>query len=148
MYRSRFRKFIGCIFCSLISGSLYSNYVGFVAIVKGKSMEPTLNPNNSVCSDIVYVSKLLPVTVNDIVAFKHEDKCLIKRIKAKPGDVVIYDYGNLQIQIQPNNFWVIGDGSHSIDSEHFGPISSDQVLGVVTRIIWPPKHWKKLITHD
>lgn len=78
-------------------------------------MSPTINNHALViATGLIYLFKT--PSVNDIVAIKYGDKILIKRIK----------------KIKKNKYNVEGDNrKDSLDSNHFGFVSKDKILGKV-----------------
>lgn len=82
-------------------------------------MEPALKNNNIVLvSNLFYIFK--EPKVNDIVAFKFNNKKMVKRIS----------------QIKDNQYFVIGDNiNDSLDSRKIGFIDRKNILGKVFKII-------------
>lgn len=82
-------------------------------------MSPTIKHNNFVLvSGLMYLFK--NPAVNDIVAFKHTNSILIKRIT----------------KILENKYFVKGDNpKDSLDSKQIGLISKKQILGKVIYIL-------------
>lgn len=128
--------------------------------VTGISMEPTLNDE-----DIIVLMKTNKLETGDLCAFSYQNKILIKRIIATPGDyVVIEDDGTVLVngkildepyisekslgecdiefpyQVPEKKFFVMGDHrATSIDSRNsvIGCIEKDQIVGRVFVKIWP-----------
>ncbi|KAG0660725.1 hypothetical protein C6P45_001534 [Maudiozyma exigua] len=123
-----------------------------VSQIKGKSMRPTLNPNDN-STDWVLVKLFRPRhrERNDIILFRApSDPNVIycKRIKGLSNDALYLDHKDMvannksQLTLVPNgHLWVEGDNTHSVDSRSFGPISDGLVLGKVLCVIWPPERW-------
>ncbi|KAI0102090.1 mitochondrial inner membrane protease subunit-like protein [Nemania sp. FL0031] len=64
----------------------------------------------------------------------------VKRIVGLEGDVVKtrspYPYST--VTIPQGHIWVEGDGGeHSLDSNYYGPISTNLIIGKVTHLVWP-----------
>ena len=140
-------------------------FVGRPYIVRGSSMEPTLNEG-----DRVFVVKYrFSMTPNrgDVIVLKNvrgSDELLIKRVVAIAGDQVTSSSGNLVVNgryrhgstnyydapeyslIVPDGFiFVMGDNeAHSFDSRSFGPVPVKDVVGRAFIIFWPPGDLKKL----
>lgn len=130
--------------------------------IYGDSMEPTLDTG-----DVVVGSKLADMQQGDLVAFYLNNKILVKRLIAKPGDWVdIADDGTVSVNGQPLNepylpagdlskghvnitlpyqvpdgrYFVMGDNrAESLDSRvsEVGCVATDQVVGKLELRIWP-----------
>jgi signal peptidase I len=105
-----------------------------VVTVTGVSMEPALAPG-----DRVLVRRLCwaPVKSGDILVFRDPDgRRAIKRVAALAGDVVPDSVrsatGGAEL-VPPGMLVLLGDGTRSGDSRHWGFISAGQVLGLVVR---------------
>ena len=130
--------------------------------IEGTSMEPTL-----VNGDIVLLAKTTRFERGDLCAFTWNNKLLVKRVIALPGDWIEIDTdGTLYLngdkldepyvehkalgecdlqfpfQVPPEQYFVIGDmRESSVDSRNtvIGCISKDQIVGKVFFRIWPFK---------
>ena len=108
----------------------FSDNIGSIQIVAGRSMQPTLNPSSdSLFLDMVWVSKMKEFKKGDVVVLmdpvRETPTRIIKRVS--------------QISHDGNSIFVLGDNAdHSTDSRAFGPVPSVMVKGVVTRVIFPP----------
>jgi signal peptidase I len=115
--------------------------------------------------DIVLSYKKSEIEQSDIIAFYYNNKILIKRVIAGPGDTVdidgqgnVYvngelleeeylakkDFGNSDqtypLQVADNSWFVLGDErSTSMDSRMsaIGTISEEQIIGKIVLRIWP-----------
>ena len=131
---------------------------GFV--VYGDSMEPALYEG-----DVLLAIPHAPLQPGDLVAFRHEDRILIKRAIAGPGEQIevltdgnvilngvplsepyarYSDRGvndmNYPLDIPSASWFVMGDNrGSSVDSRSniLGLIGEDQILGKVAFRIWP-----------
>ncbi len=124
--------------------------------VNGKSMYPTLKPN-----EIMILNKIgLNKGINrwDIVVVKEDNKYIIKRVIGLPNESVAYIDGKLyinkkevednysktttrdfnEIYLKDNEYFVMGDNRiKSADSRMIGPVTKDQILGKTSLIIFP-----------
>ena len=128
--------------------------------IYGSSMNPTLSQGN-----VVVAVKSSSFKTGDIVAFYWNNKILIKRAIAMPGDWVdIDDEGNVSVngkvidepylqdkalgqcditlpyQVPDGGIFVMGDNrSVSVDSRSttIGVVSDEQIVGKIVFRIWP-----------
>lgn len=128
--------------------------------VYGSSMSPTLEEGNIVAS-----VKSKEFNTGDVIAFYYNNKILVKRVIAGPGDWVDVEkdgtvivngeeleepyldekaYGDTNIELPyqvPDGRWfVMGDHrSVSVDSRNksIGPVSAEQIVGRLVYKIWP-----------
>ena len=128
--------------------------------IYGNSMTPTLEDGQ-----IVFSMKTSEMTPGDIVAFYYNNKILVKRVVAGPGDWVDIDengtvYINevelqepylaekalgdpdieLPYQVPDGRFFVLGDHrATSVDSRHMavGCVSEEQGVGKIVFRVWP-----------
>jgi len=130
--------------------------------VSGSSMEPTLSDE-----DVIILFQNNQFETGDLVGFYYQNKLLLKRVIAGPGDIVdIDEKGNVYVndelidepyvtekslgetdldypyQVPENRYFVMGDNrSTSIDSRSsaIGCVETDQIVGKVVLRIWPLK---------
>lgn len=130
--------------------------------IYGSSMTPTLQDGQ-----IVFSLKTGDMTPGDVIAFYYNNKILIKRVIANPGDWVdiaedgtVYvneqeleepylsekSFGDADIelpyQVPDGKLFVMGDHrSTSADSRHtsVGCVAEDQIVGKVIFRVWPLK---------
>ncbi len=128
--------------------------------ISGDSMEPTLSDG-----DVVVLFKSEKFETGELIAFYYQNKLLIKRVIAGPGDVINIDNeGNVYVndelldepyvtekaqgeeendypyQVQEGQYFVLGDNrATSIDSRSsaIGCIKADQIEGKIVLRIWP-----------
>jgi signal peptidase I len=128
--------------------------------IYGTSMTPTLTDG-----DIVFTLKSSEFSTGDVLAFYYNNKILVKRVIAGPGDWVdIDDEGNVYVngeaidepylveralgecdiklpyQVPDSRWFVMGDHrSTSVDSRSttVGCVAQEQVVGRVLFRVWP-----------
>lgn len=168
LHRLKYKKRFGHVLRSTIYGLLVVAALSVllatllmpVMQVSGTSMTPTL-----VDGDILCLVKTSDMHVGDLCGFYWQNKLLIKRIIAKPGDFVDIDAeGNVYVnssllsepyisgkslgecdlefpyQVPDNRFFVMGDHrSTSIDSRSsaIGCVEKSQIVGRVAVRVWP-----------
>ena len=129
-------------------------------VIYGSSMSPTLEEK-----DLVLAIPNAQLKDGDLVAFKHEDRILVKRIAAGPGESVevlsdghvrrngydlnepyaLYaesgtDDQSYPLTVPSGSWFVLGDNrGNSVDSRSsiIGTIENDRMLGKVFLRIWP-----------
>lgn len=165
-YKIRYHRAIRSTIIALITvaaTAVILSYVLFPILrIYGHSMTPTLADGQ-----IVLTMKGSRFQTGDVIALYYNNKILVKRVIAGPGDWVDIDKdGNvsvndqkldepyvsdkalgecnidLPVQVADNRWFVMGDHrSVSIDSRNtaVGMISDEQVVGKVLLRLWPLK---------
>lgn len=165
-YRRRYNRTLKSTVAALIVVAALSVLVATlwmpVLQIYGKSMVPTLTDG-----EIVITVKNRHFDCGDIVAFYHENKLLVKRCIAGPGDWVdIDEKGNVSVnekplkepylqskalgetnidlpyQVPDERWFLMGDNRDvSIDSRNtaVGAVARDQIVGEIVFCIWPLK---------
>ncbi|KAI0776002.1 LexA/Signal peptidase [Trametes elegans] len=128
-------------------GIFVTEYGLNVKAVRGRSMQPTLNPDDSPWRDIVLFdsySVRLAQEYNrgDIVALKspRDSKLIVKRIVALEGDVVktLPPYPDAEVRVPKGHAWVEGDEPfRTEDSNRFGPVPLGLIQSRLAFILWP-----------
>lgn len=138
--------FILCLF-------IFTRFVG-LAYVSGSSMEPTYKDGSFVVMEPYRNDQ--PIKRGDVVVVKESSygRLFIKRVVALPGDMVCAEKGRLYVNGKPeeddfplfndpgilsssitlgnDEYFIMGDNRpHSTDSRSFGPVSADDVIGIV-----------------
>lgn len=166
------RMFVGLLILAVIVGLLGLIRSGKLKTynVASGSMEPTLQ-----IGDLVFVSSRPFYDKDDIVAFPHPNEPhadpLVKRVVGVAGDVikvqsgVLYINGEAQIsgnvttnrinvedtltKVPDGHIFMLGDNrNESEDSLNFGAVDEETVIGKLSFIYWPLKHWGKVKNHD
>lgn len=137
-------------------------------IVKGQSMEPTLQNNNYLFLYTKAYKDKLPDYEDIIVTHSIlEDDRIIKRVIGLPGDTIkvednvvyrngvaldepyINEPGNIpgdcEVTVPNNEIFVMGDNrAHSTDSRYIGTIPMDDVIGKAVYRLFPFSEMGKL----
>ncbi|MCC8151729.1 MAG: signal peptidase I [Lachnospiraceae bacterium] len=166
-YQKRYRQTIRTTIYALIVVAAVAVLIATMFLpvlqVSGSSMEPTLEDG-----DIIVLVETGDFETGDLVGFYYQNKLLLKRVIAGPGDVVdIDEKGNVYVndelldepyvtekalgesdreypyQVPDGRYFVMGDNrATSIDSRStaIGCIETDQIVGKVIFRIWPLNH--------
>ena len=160
----RLARFIGELLQTLVVAAIIFLGVNLVTArirVEGSSMEPTLHD-----AELVVVNRLAYRWADpqrgDIVVFRfplEPERRFIKRIIGLPGEYVVIHDGQVTIdgvtldepyiaapprysgewEIQPGQVFVLGDNrNNSSDSQSWGPLPVEQLIGKATLVYWPP----------
>lgn len=167
-YRRRYNRTLKSTVAALVVVAALSVLVATlwmpVLQIYGKSMAPTLTDG-----EIVITVKNRHFDSGDIVAFYHENKLLVKRCIAGPGDWVnIDEEGNVTVneklleepylqtkalgetnielpyQVPDERWFLMGDNRDvSIDSRNtvVGAVAKDRIVGEIVFRIWPLKEF-------
>ena len=163
-YKSRYRSVLRSTVYTLITVAAVAILVATLWLpvfqIYGNSMAPTLQDGEIIFS--VKTSKLEP---GDIISFYYNNKILVKRVIARPGDWVdIDEAGNvllngvpleepyleekalgdcdipLPYQVPDGKYFVMGDHrSISVDSRStaVGCVAQEQIVGKILFRVWP-----------
>ncbi|MCD8018109.1 MAG: signal peptidase I [Clostridiales bacterium] len=163
-YQKRYRQTIRTTIYALIVVAAVAVLIATMFLpvlqVSGTSMEPTLEDG-----DVIVLIKTGDFETGDLVGFYYQNKLLLKRVIAGPGDIVdIDDKGNVYVndellnesyvtekalgesdreypyQVPDGRYFVMGDNrTTSIDSRStaIGCIETDQIVGKVIFRMWP-----------
>lgn len=163
-YQKRYRSVLRSTIYTLVTVAAVAILVATLWLpvlqIYGSSMTPTLTDGQ-----IVFSLKTSEMEPGDIVAFYYNNKILIKRVIAEPGDWVNIDaegtvYVNdhelaepyltekawgdpdiaLPYQVPDGKLFVMGDHrSTSVDSRHtaVGCVAEEQIVGKIVFCIWP-----------
>lgn len=162
--RKRARIMIALIILLVLMGVNLAIGTGRLQIerVISGSMEPTLQISDVVLADRHAVPKRHDIVI--VTDPEQPGEKLIKRIIGMPGDTVQLEHGILYVngkedfsaQVSENTIhwtdvrvrvplgkvFVMGDNrNNSYDSLNFGPVSEDDIRGVMIATVWPPKRW-------
>jgi signal peptidase I len=170
-YRKRYRKTFRSTICTLITVAAVAVLVATLWLpvlqIYGTSMAPTLTDG-----DVVVSLKSGKFNTGDVIAFYYNNKILVKRVIAGPGDWVdIKDDGTVYVndveldepyvvekalgdcnitlpyQVPESRVFVMGDHrSVSIDSRNtaVGCVSEEQIVGRLVMRLWPFDQFGKI----
>lgn len=163
-YKQRYRVVLKSTIYTLITVAAVAVLVATLWLpvlqIYGSSMTPTLQDG-----EIVFSVKTADLEQGDIIAFYYNNKILVKRVIAGPGDWVHIDengnvsvndilleepylqeksYGDADIefpyQVPDGKIFVMGDHrSTSVDSRHtaVGCVAEEQIVGKIVFRVWP-----------
>lgn len=159
-YMSAVTSTLGTLAVVAALAVLISSLLLPVMQISGDSMEPTLSDG-----EIIVLVKTDDFKTGDLCSFSWNNRTLIKRIIAGPGDWVEIDtegnvYVNQKLLVEPyvtekslgecdiqfpyqvpdHHYFAMGDHrATSIDSRNtvIGSINSDQIIGKVMFRVWP-----------
>ncbi len=163
-YRKRYATVIRSTLYTLITVSAIAVLVAMLWLpvlqIHGSSMTPTVNDQ-----DIIVSLKGTDFSCGDVVAFYYNNKILVKRVIALPGDWVdIDEKGNVYVngalidepyldeksfgqcdielpyQVPAAKYFVMGDHrSISVDSRNtaVGCVAEEQIVGKIAFRVWP-----------
>lgn len=163
-YRQRYQVVLKSTVYSLITVAAVAVLVATLWLpvlqISGNSMTPTLQDG-----EIVFSVKTSELERGDIVAFYYNNKILVKRFIAGPGDWVDIDesgtvyvngealeepylveksFGDTDIelpyQVPDGKIFVMGDHrATSVDSRHtvIGCVAEEQIVGKIIFRVWP-----------
>lgn len=165
-YRHRYQNVLKSTVYTLITVSAIAILVATLWLpvlqIYGSSMTPTLSDGQ-----IVFTVKTSDLEKGEVIAFYYNNKILVKRVIAGPGDWVNMDpdgtvyvndvaldepyieekaYGDCNIelpyQVPDGKIFVMGDHrSTSVDSRNtaVGCVAQEQIVGKIVFRIWPLK---------
>lgn len=163
-YKYRYRTVLKSTIYTLITVAAIAVLVATLWLpvlqIYGSSMTPTLQDG-----EIIFTLKTSEFETGDVVAFYYNNKILVKRVIAGPGDWVNMDedgtvyvngelldepylvekaYGECNIefpyQVPDSKIFVMGDHrSTSVDSRNtaVGCVSEEQIVGKILFRVWP-----------
>ncbi|KAI1409081.1 LexA/Signal peptidase [Hypoxylon sp. FL1857] len=128
---------------------MFNHYVGELAWIQGPSMYPFLNAekDQTTRNDIVFEYKFnaqYGLRRGMIVTFwnpYNPEQKVVKRIVALEGDIIRTrsPYPSPTVRVPLGHVWVEGDGGERLsrDSNDYGPISTNLIIGRITHVLWP-----------
>uniref|UniRef100_A0A7S2ADR5 Mitochondrial inner membrane protease subunit 2 n=1 Tax=Alexandrium andersonii TaxID=327968 RepID=A0A7S2ADR5_9DINO len=115
----------------------------WVYCVDGRSMDPTLNPQDTFLNrcfrDWVLVFRNAEFQKGDIVVLRDPatDRRIVKRLVAQEHEFVPQSNGGYCF-VPPGHCWVEGDNpGMSVDSRSFGPVPMGLLDALVVSVFWP-----------
>lgn len=163
-YKRRYRSVLKSTLYTLITVAAVAVLVATLWLpvlqIYGSSMTPTLRDG-----EIVFSVKTTDMVPGDVIAFYYNNKILVKRVIAGPGDWVnispdgtVYVNGEmleepyleekafgdadieLPYQVPDGRIFVMGDHrATSVDSRHIavGCVAEEQIVGKIVFRVWP-----------
>lgn len=149
------------LFLTIAAILLFRFFIATPFLIRGASMEPTLEDRNLVILDRASY-RLRKPEVGEIVIFHPPGRRIsfIKRIVGLPGDLIeirnmtVLRNGfevdepyllnrekmhPLTVRLGPDEYFVLGDNrGASSDSREWGPLPRQRISGRVLAVIWPP----------
>mmetsp|Transcript_97063 Transcript_97063/g.270078 ORF Transcript_97063/g.270078 Transcript_97063/m.270078 type:complete len:158 (-) Transcript_97063:96-569(-) len=115
----------------------------WVYCVEGRSMDPTLNPQdtflNTCFHDWVLVHRNAEFQKGDIVVLRDPgtNGRIVRRLVAREHEIVVRSDGGYCL-VPAGHCWVEGDNSRfSADSRSFGPVPMGLLDALVISVVWP-----------
>ncbi|KAF7707592.1 mitochondrial inner membrane protease subunit 2 [Silurus meridionalis] len=151
--RKYLKAFVSGFFVAVPVTVTVLDRLAYVARVEGASMQPSLNPEGTLSSDVVLLNRWsvrnYEVQRGDIVSVvspKNPKQKIIKRVIALEGDFIkTLGYKNRYVRVPDGHLWIEGDHhGHSLDSNTFGPVSLGLLHGRASHILWPPNRWQRI----
>ncbi|MGN0809626.1 MAG: signal peptidase I [Christensenellales bacterium] len=165
-YKKRYKRVLRSTIYTLITVAAIAVLVAMLWLpvlqIYGNSMTPTLADG-----EIIFTVKTSDFEPGDIISFYYNNKILVKRVIARPGEWVnideegnVYindvlldepyleqkDFGDCNIelpyQVPEGKVFVMGDHrSVSVDSRNtaVGCVASEQIVGKIVFRVWPLK---------
>lgn len=106
------------------------HYGLYIVSIKGDSMEPAYMSGDK----CIVVTENYNIKRNDVVIVRKQDKTIIKRIYALPGEIVTIkqNKNTNNITLNSNQYYILGDNKAiSHDSRSYGPIEKEQIIAKV-----------------
>lgn len=101
--------------------------------IQGDSMSPTMNHGDRMVSQR-WGKPIANGTIVVLTLPDHQHQ-LVKRVAGLPGQTVAKPLADQPTRLGPGQYWVIGDNMPiSKDSRHFGPVTKENINGVVIHI--------------
>ncbi len=159
--KSMLRELLETVISAGIIAFLIITFIGQVTVVKGASMEPTLQDNERLIANKISY-RFTPPQRGDIIIFKpplETKRNYIKRIIGIPGDKIQIINGEVYLNdekleepyvkyrsfedlpaftVPPDSYFVLGDNrSNSSDSRYWGFVPRKNVIGKAWAVFWP-----------
>eukprot|EP00668_Euglena_longa_P032290 GGOE01041595.1.p1 GENE.GGOE01041595.1~~GGOE01041595.1.p1 ORF type:complete len:197 (-),score=33.56 GGOE01041595.1:279-869(-) len=125
-------------------------HYAWLAIVKGQSMEPTLNGSGAleyVLMNKTAIRDLRNVRRGEVYALvdpQDETQMIIKRVVGLYPDAIRTESRGLEA-VPPGHCWIEGDNAKvAVDSNSYGSVPLGLVQAHVPCVVWPPRCWQWL----
>ncbi|MDI6734276.1 MAG: signal peptidase I [Patescibacteria group bacterium] len=160
-----FFEIVETVTIAVVAVFLVRTFIAQPFLVSGSSMEPTFNNGNYLLIDeLVY--RLREPERGEVLVFKYPGdhrSYYIKRVIGLPGERLVIDRGAVtvfkdgdkkilqesylgsvkvagyvEMELGENQYFVMGDNRNfSFDSRNWGPVSREDIVGLVRLRLWP-----------
>lgn len=127
------RKYLSILIPALCAVAVFLLLRTFFLLgyVPTESMEPTLEKGSYILGIRIYGE----LKVGDIVVFEHEERLLVKRIAAGPGDTI--EQNGTSLVVPENCYYVLGDNPANSYDARFWSDPFIRRTDIVAMLLWP-----------
>mmetsp|Transcript_104653 Transcript_104653/g.296155 ORF Transcript_104653/g.296155 Transcript_104653/m.296155 type:complete len:170 (-) Transcript_104653:78-587(-) len=132
----------------------FRDRIAWIYCVEGRSMSPTLNPQDSILDrcfrDRVLVYKNAVYQNGDVVILRDPgtNSRIVKRLVASENEFVPTSDGGVTF-VPSGHCWVEGDNSQlSVDSRSFGAVPMGLLEALAFSVVWPFWRWRVLVEDE
>lgn len=142
------KEFVTTVAVTHLTVNYIANNIGCIGECEGQSMVPTLNSGG--VKEILWIDrrKIQHYKTGDIVILGSpldHGEIYCKRLTGLPDDVVKNEDSGEDVVIKRGSCWVRGDNyPKSTDSNTFGQVPLNMLIGRATAVVWPPSRMRFL----